>query len=231
MSLRRSIVLFSLLGALLFAWLMWRNSGSSQQPKITAAPTIIRQPPVIATRTFDPNNLPADMPPMIPGELAVTDSNFISDARVSADVLQLGATGAMVTVTQVTVTLQLTLTMWVPVGATQHVIEHEEGHRQISEYFYLNADKLAARVASTYMGKQIRVTGTDTHTEISDLLQKLGAEITEEYGKELNPDPTQLRYDDITDHSRNEVDAKDAVAQALKEAPPVSSPPATNPGN
>lgn len=168
---------------------------------------------------------------MIPGELAVTDSNFISDARVSADVLQLGATGAMVTVTQVTVTLQLTLTMWVPVGATQHVIEHEEGHRQISEYFYLNADKLAARIASTYMGKQIRVTGTDTHAEISNLLQKLGAEITEEYGKELNPDPTQLRYDDITDHSRNEVDAKDAVAQALKEASPAPSPPATNPGN
>jgi len=231
LSLRRFIVLFSLLGALLFAWLLWRSSVSSQQPKITAAPTIIKQPPVIATRTFDPDNLPADMPPMIPGELAVTDSNFISDARVSADVLQLGATGAMVTVTQVTVTLQLTLTMWVPVGATQHVIEHEEGHRQISEYFYLNADKLAARIASTYMGKQIRVTGTDTHAEISNLLQKLGAEITEEYGKELNPDPTQLRYDDITDHSRNEVDAKDAVAQALKEAPPVSSPPATNPGN
>jgi hypothetical protein len=231
LSLRRSIVLFSLLAALLFAWLLWRSSVSSQQPKITAAPTIIKQPPVIATRTFDPDNLPADMPPMIPGELAVTDSNFISDARVSANVLQLGATGAMVTVTQVTVTLQLTLTMWVPVGAAQHVIEHEEGHRQISEYFYRNADKLAARIASTYMGKQIRVTGTDTHAEISNLLQKLGAEITEEYGKELNPDPTQLRYDDITDHSRNEVDAKDAVAQALKEAFPASSPPATNPGN
>jgi hypothetical protein len=53
----------------------------------------------------------------------------------------------------------------------------------------------------------------------------LGAEITDEYNKELNPDPTQLRYDEITDHSRNEVDSKDAVAQALKDAAPASTRP------
>ena len=39
--------------------------------------------------------------------------------------------------------------------------------------------------------------------------------------KKLNPEPTQLRYDAITNHSRNEVPAKDAVAQALKEVAPV----------
>jgi hypothetical protein len=32
----------------------------------------------------------------------------------------------------------------------------------------------------------------------------------------LNPDPTQQLYDSITNHSRNEVDAKDAVAHAIK---------------
>ena len=165
------------------------------------------------------------MPPSIPGELAVTDSNFISDARVGGDALQVGGSGAMVTITQITVTLQLNITIWVPINASQHVIEHEEGHRQISEFFYQTADKLAAQIASTYMGKTIRVTGSDTHAEITKLLQRLGAEITDEYNKELNPDPTQLRYDEITDHSRNEVDSKDAVAQALKDAAPTSTRP------
>lgn len=223
MSLRRSILLLGFLGVLFFGWLLWRNSVSSQQRKVTAAPTIVKQRATVSTRTFDPDNPPADMPPSIPGELAVTDSNFISDARVGGDALQVGASGAMVTITQITVTLQLNITIWVPINASQHVIEHEEGHRQISEFFYQTADKLAAQIASTYMGKTIRVTGSDTHAEITKLLQKLGAEITDEYNKELNPDPTQLRYDEITDHSRNEVDSKDAVAQALKEAAPAST--------
>ena len=225
MSLRRSIIFLGFLGVLFFGWLLWRNSVSSQQPKVTAAPTIVKQRATVSTRTFDPDNLPADMPPSIPGELAVTDSNFISDARVGGDALQVGGSGAMVTITQITVTLQLNITIWVPINASQHVIEHEEGHRQISEFFYQTADKLAAQIASTYMGKTIRVTGSDTHAEITKLLQKLGAEITDEYNKELNPDPTQLRYDEITDHSRNEVDSKDAVAQALKEAEPASTRP------
>jgi hypothetical protein len=47
----------------------------------------------------------------------------------------------------------------------------------------------------------------------------------------LNPDPTQLRYDAITDHSRNEIAATDAVAQVLKEMTLTSTPPAASPGN
>ncbi len=215
--LRRSIVLIALLAVLAFGWFMWREFSSLPQPRITATPKILKQPANIATRAFDPDNPPPDMPPLAAGELAVTDSNFISDARVSAESQQTGPTDAIVTVTHVDVTLQLNITMWVPVNAAQHVIEHEEGHRQISEYFYQTADKLAAQIAATYMSKQFRVRGTDTRTEINKLLQKLGAEITAEYDKQLNPEPAQLRYDTITDHSRNDVDAKDAVAQAIKD--------------
>jgi hypothetical protein len=43
----------------------------------------------------------------------------------------------------------------------------------------------------------------------------MATEITDEYDKELNSEPTQLLYDSITDHSRNDIVAKDAVAQAL----------------
>src|SRR5579864_1227024 len=59
--------------------------------------------------------------------------------------------------------------------------------------------------------------GTDLNAELSKSLREMGAEITAQYGRELNPNPTQLRYDAITDHSRNDVPAKDAVAQALSE--------------
>lgn len=231
MSLRRLIAILALAGMLVFSLILWRNSASLHQPRELANPIIIKEPANIVTRTFDRDNMPSDMPPMDPGELAVCESNFSSDARVSADSLRIGAGEAMVTITQVKITLRLDVTIWVPADATPHVIEHEEGHRQISEYFYQTADKLAAQIAAPYIGKQIRVSGTDTGAETTKLLQTLGAEITEEYGKELNPNPTQLRYDEITDHSRNDIEAKDAVAQVLKDAQPPSNPPATNPGN
>jgi hypothetical protein len=63
------------------------------------------------------------------------------------------------------------------------------------------------------------------------MLQQLATEITNQYDKELNPEPTQLLYDAITDHSRNEVVVKDAVASALRDVKFSSMRPVSNPGN
>jgi hypothetical protein len=190
--------------------------------------TITKQPVTVGTRMFDPAKPPADIPPFSPGETAECDSNFLSDANVGGQARQTDATHATVTITQVNVTLQLNIVIWLPNKVTQHVIEHEEGHHQISEYFYQTSDKLAARIAAPYMGKQVVITGTDLRGELSKLLQKMGADITDEYNKEATPEPTQLRFDAITDHGRNDVAAKDAVAQAIKEIPPALTQPANS---
>jgi len=208
-----------LLAAVIFgSWLVWRTSSSRREFGVAAAPTIIKRPVNFTNRTFDPENPPSDMPQLAPDELAVCDSNFLSDANVGGDAHETDSTHAIVTVTTVTVNLQLNVTIWVPASASQHVIEHEQGHREISERFYQDADKLAAKIAAPYLGKKFEISGTDLHGELSRSLQKMGDEITEEYSRELNPNPTQLRYDAITDHSRNDVSAKDAVAQALSES-------------
>jgi hypothetical protein len=194
--------------------------------------TIMKQPVTIAHRSFDPSKPPpADMPPFDKGEGGECDSNFLSDANVGGQARQTDATHATVTINQINVTLQLDITIWVPINATQHVIEHEEGHHQISEYFYQNADKVAQRIAAAYMGKQVVISGTDLRGELSKLLQKMGTDITDEYNKEETPEPTQLRFDAITDHGRNDVVASDAVAQALKAIPPPAVQPTAKPGN
>jgi len=185
--------------------------------------TINKQPAIFAKRTFDPARPPADMPPPTPGEDAECDSDFLSDANVGGQARQTDATHATVKISQIKVTLQLNISIWTPVKVTQHVIEHEEGHSQISEYYYQSADKLAQQIAANYMGKQVVITGTDLRGELSMLLQKMGADITDEYNKELHVEQTQLRYDAVTNHSRNEVAARDAVAQSLKEIPPGSA--------
>jgi hypothetical protein len=227
---RRLIVLSVLLGALILGWLMWRDHASRRQLREAPGPTINKQPVAIANRAFDPAAPPANMPPLAPGENAECDSEFLSNASVRGESRQTDATHATVTITHIKVTLQLNINIWVPAGATQHVVEHEEGHRQVSEYYYQTADKLAERIAATYMGKQVEITGTDLDAESRNMLQQMATEITDEYNKELNPGPTQLLYDAITDHGRNEVVVKDAVAHALKNASIESTQPTTTPG-
>lgn len=212
---RVALLLAILLAVIVGGWVWWR-SHSESEPREVAAPIVIKKPVNYATRTFDPANPPSDMPPLPAGESAECDSSFESKADVGGKSFRKDPTHAVVTVTQVTVTLQLDITVWLPQGASQHVVDHEDGHRQISEYYYQNADQIAGRVAERYLGRQIEVSGPDLDAAVHTALQDTGGEITEDYNKELNTNPTQLLYDSITDHARNDTVATDAVAHALK---------------
>jgi hypothetical protein len=225
---RRILVLCILLGVLIVGWLVWRDVPAQQQLAKSAKPIIDKQPVNFVSRTFDPANPPPDMPPLTGGENAECVSDFGSNAIVGGQTRRTDATHGAMTVTQVTVKLQLSITIWVPAGVTQHVIDHEDGHRQISEYYYQNANNLAERIAAAYLGKEVQLTGEDLNSESHKALQQLGADITEEYNRELNSESTQLLYDSITDHSRNEVVAQEAVDHALKNIP-METPPAASP--
>jgi hypothetical protein len=216
LTVRNAWLLCSFLIALLVGWLAWRATSSTANAP-TLAPIVERRPGVFLQRTFDPAAPPADMPPLGEGEEAECDSNYISDANVSGRLQKIDATNATATVTQVKVTLQLKITIWVPHGATQHVIEHEQGHRQISEHYYQFADKVAAEIAAPYIGRQISISGSDLNAEFHNALLQLSKQITAEYNDKLTPGPAQQRYDDLTDHSRNDRDANAAAAQAIKE--------------
>ena len=202
------------------------NHPAKEQPAIT----INKQPANFARRTFDPAAPPADMPPLTQGENGACDSNFLSSASVAGETRQIDTTHATLTVTHIKMNLQLNITIWVPNTVTEHVTEHEQGHRQISEFYYQAADKLAEQIAKPYLGRQIEIAGTDLQAEANKFLQQTAAAITTEYNEELNPEPTQLLYDSITDHSRNEVVVKDAIAHAIKNVSIESpQPQPTNP--
>ena len=226
--MRRLLLILFLALLVTVAWFVWKNASSQLIPRVEPAPTITKQQVNFVNRTFDPENPPADMPPLSPGEAAVCDSNFLSVADVGGDAHPTDDSHEIVTVNSVRVNLQLNITIWVPINASDRLIEHEQGHREISEHFYETADKLAAQIAATYLGKKFSVSGSDPHAELDKSLRQMAGEITQEYNKQLDPNPTQLRYDAITNHSLNDIPSKDAVAQALTESGRASVRPATS---
>lgn len=215
--MRHFVVLLIFLGALLVAGFAWRRFSLAERPAQSVVPAISKLPPTFALHTFDPAAPPRDMPPLREGEEAECDSNFVSNATVSGTLRKMDATTATVTVTQAKVALQLRINIWVPAGATQHVVEHEQGHREISEHYYQSADQVARQIAAAYIGKQVVISGSDLNAEFTKALLQMSSDVTAEYNDKLTPGPAQQRYDDLTDHSRNDVPAKDAVAQALRE--------------
>jgi hypothetical protein len=224
----RLTVICVLLGGLGFGCHTASDSPATRHPQ-EAAVLINKEPVAFASRTFDPGAPPTEMPPLPAGEIAECDSNFLSKASVRGQPRKTDATHATVTIKQVMVTLQLRINIWLPVGATQVLAEHEDGHRQISEFYYQTADQLAKRIAESYVGRRLEISGANLDEETAKTLFQVATEIANEYNKELNPNATQLLYDDITDHSRNGVVAKDAVEHAFKNAAIESAQPVASP--
>ena len=228
--MRRFIVSCVLLGGLVCGCHTSREVSSTPQIRKDAV-LITKQPVAYVSHTFDRAAPPADMPPLGTGETALCDANFLARSSVRGQPRRTDASHATITITQVLMTLQLQINVWLPTEANQVVADHEEGHRQIAEYYYQTADKLAERIAATYTGKRVDVTGADLDAESSKMLLQVATEITNEYTKQIDSNATQLLYDDITDHARNGVVAKDAVDHALKNAAVEAIQPIQNPGN
>lgn len=189
--------------------------------------TITKVPVKVTTQTFDPRRPPRTMPPLTPPEEAVCASDFLSDASVGGQAEQIDATHGKLRINQVRVTLQLDITIWLPKNPPKTTVDHEDGHRQISEYYYRSAEMVAQRIAERYVGKVIDLSGRDLRKLASAALKEAGAEITSEYNKQMPVETTQARYDSITEHSRRDIRVADAVALALKETypfPPTAPP-------
>ena len=216
----RHIVKFSpLAGLVLVAACGCGRSSEPERPaQVADAVSVTRQPVSVVTHTFEPAAPPAEMPPLSEGEQAECASDFVASASVSGDSRKTDATHATLTVTRVKMTLQLRINLWVPEGVTQHVMDHEEGHHQISEHFYEGAERIARLVAAGYIGKKVSVNGANLDAEIDRALQKMSADVTDEYNRKVSPEAAQMRFDELTDHARNEVVAAEAVARAIQSS-------------
>jgi hypothetical protein len=179
-------------------------------------PVVVRKAPEsLAVRSFDPKHPPKEMPPLNASEAAVTESVFACGARIEVETKTIDNKPVRTSIVGVRLDLGLEVTEWLPKDVTPKIKAHEDGHRNISELYYENAEKIAATIAKKYVGKQLEIQDGDVKAAI----KKAASECCEEYlgAVEKPSQKVQEKYDEITDHGRNKVAEKRAIEKAVEE--------------
>src|SRR4051794_14828975 len=116
--------------------LMLCAGGAHGQERVTVVKSDVK----VVTRTFDPKKPPKEMPALSPSEVAITNFQFSMEADADAPIVgktsNFNGTDVEVRIDGVSLRPRLKVTIWLPIKASQKVIEHEHGHRKIAEIFY-----------------------------------------------------------------------------------------------
>jgi hypothetical protein len=208
-SLRRFVALLLLLATPAFA----------QVVSVTKAPLKPER------KTFDPDNLPDPKPPLKHHEVAACEYSFKMEGSIAPipNAPKAGAGGgfaATIRVHRVQVKLSMPMTIWLPKNVDDHVKAHEEGHKQIAETFYKDADKTARQLANQMIGKAYEGKGATQQEALGDAVRVAYEELWVKYEAAVNTpcDRVQEIYDQITENSRNkDIPSPKAVQMALEQ--------------
>ena len=182
------------------------------------------EPPVVHNRTFDPKNPPAEMPPLKPGEAAVTESGYSCATAVEVFVVSqqpLGAAAcrATVRVGSVTATLRLEITVWVPQGGAHKLTAHEQGHRTIEERYYAGAKDVAERLCRDMIGREFTAEAADCDAAVQAASRNAANQLNGQYLAAIQYPAARagVLYDELTDHGRNDLGEAKAIELAMKK--------------
>jgi hypothetical protein len=187
----------------------------------------------VVYKRFDPAKPPDPPPPLEPGSAAVCEYQFAvetlgqytTDPLAMADAAAAAANGRAAMrvearVQRMTVRLQLNLTVWLPNGAAKTLGEHEEGHRQIAEAFYADAEKAARAAAARTVGAKFDGEGRDARAAGQAAMARANKQICDDYSAAVMAPcaRAQAAFDRLTEHGlKASPTAKEAVEMAVKE--------------
>ena len=189
-------------------------------------------PPAVARKTFDRRDPPPEMPPLGPRADAVTHFRFGCSTNASYEVTSRrrdtrrgagGAGGCTATarINDLTVRLELEITIWLPRGARQKLIDHEEGHRVIAERVYETAERAAREEARKWVGRSVTGRADDCAAAADAAVREANHKFCEAYLEATSGWSGRVGdlYDQITDHGRRDrPDVDEAIELAFARA-------------
>jgi len=183
--------------------------------------TVEQKPIVIEHKTFDPAHRPPEMPPLKPGEAAVTESLFDCAADLTYKVVDRTPTNDGCTTTlrvqSVHLTLSLKVLLWLPAPTPAKLAAHEEGHKQIDQRIYDEAKPLADQAAKSIDGQILSASAVDCTTAENKAAQSAAEGVCKRYLQSVGQRTERINqeYDKITVHGTK---ASPAEAKAVEQA-------------
>jgi hypothetical protein len=184
-----------------------------------------RERPVVQRIEFDPNAPPRGMPKLTPPEAGICNTTFELETGVSYTADPLTASTVLITVDELDLTTRVTFDIYSVAGAPQKLRDHEEAHRRIGEYYYRNAAAAAERIARALIGERFEGTGATVDAAQKNALEKVLASIEADYMARTRDRSAaaNVRFDAITNHGLEAIDASTALARAVAEDPEPDS--------
>lgn len=180
-----------------------------------------RERPVVQRIEFDPSAPPRGMPKLTPPEAGVCNTTFELETGVSYAAEPLTPTSVLITVEELDLTTRVTVDIYTAAGAPQKLRDHEEAHRRIGEYYYRNAAGAAERIARSLIGERFSGTGATIDAAQKNALEQVLASIERDYMARTRDRSAaaNLRFDMITGHGLEAIDANTAFARAVGTDP------------
>ena len=180
-----------------------------------------KAPPVVMQRVFDLGNPPQDLPPLNPGEKGITQAVF--DMVVNFDVKvvsnQKTETGFEVVMRpkKTRIKLSLPITIWIPEGAPEKFLRHEQGHNFINQQVYESADMVVKFFALTMGDSRYKGIGKNYDEALVNAYKQAGDELNSLYRRYVHGYSMCVggEYDKLTRHGLNNFPETTAIEQAF----------------
>jgi hypothetical protein len=199
-------------------------------PAATQARVTVEKGDVVVVRkTFDRRNPPKEMPPLGPHADAVTHFRFGCSANANYEVVSrrhdtsrrrgsAGGCTATARISDMDIKLDLEITIWVPRGARQKLVDHEEGHRVIGEKVYETAERAARDAARKWVGRTVTGRAANCAEAADTAVRDANHQFCQDYLEATSGWSSRVGdlYDEITDHGRRNVAVEDAMARAFE---------------
>lgn len=185
--------------------------------------SVTKVPPIVQTRTFDHANPGPDVP--IKGrEAATTHCSFDYKVEIGLQSVSSRRNGDIYShtfkITRLAVQLNLPITFWLPDTVNRRLREHEDGHRQIYEEIYSNAEKTAERQAQELLSETFIGQGKTLEDAQNDAKTKIAIELNRRYGNEILAYAKMVSqlYDNATRSGTNRTPVFLAIRESFLQA-------------
>jgi len=200
------------------ARLFVRMDSAHAQP---SAIKVTREEPVITRQEFDPRRPPRNMPKLTPPESGVCDTTFQLEIGVGYSIEVLPPSAVQLWVDELDISTHLQINIFTLAGAPSKLRAHEEGHREISEHYYRNAEDAVRAAARPLIGRMFTGEGANRKSAEQHAMRQITTALEEGYmtRTRIRSMAANERYDEITQHGLNAIDEAEAIAMVVDRDP------------